>query len=483
MKIVLALAPVWDSVTPPLTLAYMKSSISEAGYACKAIDLSTQFRSLMVSALGDLAAEDYIENHPELYQNWAEQICKENPDVVGFTILISNIKNTAIVAKEIKRRNPEILIVSGGPSLTLGDKHHIEHAYTFSDHIIEGEGEKAFVDFLKGYEQGEDLKKLKQLWIKEPDNSIYYTGTAPLQDIDSIPLPDFNDFDRKSYIFPDRLPILFSRGCILNCNYCTNKWNHLTQRSRSGQLVFEELKRNVLEYGIKEYMFNDDSLISYKTFNELEKFCDLAISEDLILPWSVYGTRIERKLTEDYIRKLRRSGMMQVSLGVESFSTRVQKEMGKSSKEDDCDRVCRMFADQGIKTETWIIYGYPTETDEDFEVTLNWFKNNPNVLSHATINAFGPNQKYFEDRPNVVHYYPPYKLWHWKGLESTVEKRKERFLKLIEVVEEIRLSHKGFSYFMGDPLYVKYFNSWNEQDKRFLFDSWAKLESSYSLAG
>jgi anaerobic magnesium-protoporphyrin IX monomethyl ester cyclase len=251
------------------------------------------------------------------------------------------------------------------------DMHNIKLAYTFCDYVIEGEGESIFPIFPNALQKGESVENLKQLWIKKPDGEIVYNGMQPLQNIDSIALPDFSDFDRSTYLKPDRLPILFSRGCILNCNYCTNKWNHISQRSRSGKLVFEELKRDVLEYGITEFMFNDDSLISYKTFNELETFCELAIAEDLVLPWSIYGTRIERKLTPQYIKKLRMSGMTDVALGVESFSTNVQHAMGKSSKEDDCDRVCRMFMDEGIRTESWIIYGYPTETDEDFEVTLN----------------------------------------------------------------------------------------------------------------
>jgi coproporphyrinogen III oxidase-like Fe-S oxidoreductase len=77
------------------------------------------------------------------------------------------------------------------------------------------------------------------------------------------------------------------------------------------------------------------------------------------MPWSVYGTRVERLITEEFTNKLRKTGMERLSLGVESFSSRVQKEMGKSSRYDDADRMCKMFANAGIKTESWIIYGYP----------------------------------------------------------------------------------------------------------------------------
>lgn len=482
MKIVLALAPVWDSVTPPLSLAYLKASVEQRGYACKCIDFSMQFRPLMVSALGDLAAEEYLEKHPEIYKEWAKQICHEKPDVVGFTLLISNIKNTGLIAKEVRKTLPDVMFVSGGPSLTEGDFHNIEEAFTFSDYVIEGEGEQVLGDFIDCYKNRGDYKRLKQLWIKDEAGKIYYTGHAPLQNIDTIPLPDFTDFDRKIYLCPDRLPVLFSRGCILNCNYCTNKWNHLSQRSRNGKLVFEELKRDVKQYGIKEYMFNDDSLISSKTMRQLEEFCDLTIAEGLVMPWSVYGTRVERLITEPYVKKLRASGMDRVALGVETFSSKVQKEMGKSSRYDDADKMCRLFSNNGIRTESWIIFGYPTETDADFNETLNWFTKNPNVLSHVTVNAFGPNKKYFHDRPGIVHYNDTGLLWDWYSAASTIEKRNQRFLQLIEVIEAIRRARpKDFTYHFGDPMYVKYFSSWDEKDKNFLLCEWEKQSEKKQL--
>ncbi len=477
MKVVLALAPVWESVTPNLALAFLKGSLQHAGYECKCIDFSIQFRPFMVSALGDRGAEEYIAAHPELYKNWAKQICDEKPAVVGFSLLGSNLRNSALVAKEVRKLLPEVMLVSGGPSLTRENMGCIQEALTFSDYVIEGEGEAALVEFVKCYEQKGDFGKLKQLWMKDPAGKYVYTGHTNLQNIDAIPYPDFTDFDRNAYPSPHKLPILFSRGCILNCNYCENKWNHLTQRSRGGQNVFDELKHHVKKYNITEYMFNDDSLISSKTMRQLDEYCDLVIAEGLVMPWSVYGTRVERLITQPFLNKLRRSGMQSVSLGVESFSSRVQKEMGKSSRYDDADKMCRMFANEGIKTESWIIYGYPTESDADFDETLQWFIKNPNVLSHVTANAFGPNAKYEHDKPGMVTNLSGL-LGHWESKESTLEKRKQRFLLLIDVLESIRVARKGeFSYYFGDPLYVKYFSSWSKGDKQFLLEAWESLEN------
>jgi hypothetical protein len=482
MKVVLALAPVWDSVTPPLAIAFLKGSLQQAGYDCTCLDFSIQFRPMMVSVLGDRAAEHYVEENPKLYKGWAKQIVDLKPDIVGFSLLGSNLAISAMVAHELRKVLPNVLIVAGGPSLTRENMSAISDTLEYADYVVEGEGESILVDLVRCYESKGDITKLKQLWILDKAGLPCYTGPGVQQDIDRIPYPDFTDFDRKIYRAANKLPILFSRGCILNCNYCENKWNHLTQRSRTGRNVFEELKHDVIKYNINEYMFNDDSLISSKTMRQMDEYCDLVIAEGLVMPWNVYGTRVERLITQPFLNKLRRSGMERVSLGVESFSSRVQKEMGKSSRYDDADKMCRMFAEEGIRTESWIIYGYPTETNEDFDETLQWFIKNPNILSHVIANAFGPNGKYMSDRPGVVTNLSP-RLGDWVSAESTLAKRKERFLALIEVLETIRKARKGaFTFHFGDPLYVKYFSTWTQKDKDFLFDAWERLESPAEYA-
>lgn len=475
MKVTLALAPVWQSVTPHLALAFLKGSLQHAGYECTTIDFSIQFRPFMVSVMGDKGAEEYIASHPKLYQGWAKQIADTKPDIVGFSILGSNLTNSGLIAREVRRQLPGVMIVAGGPSMTRENLGAIQEVLTFADYVIEGEGEQALVEFAQCYEQHGDFAKLKQLWMNDAGGKAIYTGHTALQNIDAIPYPDFTDFDRSAFPNPRKLPMLFSRGCILNCNYCENKWNHLTQRSRTGRNVFDELKHIVKTYDIDEYMFNDDSLISSKTMRQLDEYADLVLAEGLAMPWNVYGTRVERLLSQAFVNKLARSGLNRLALGIESFSSRVQKEMGKSSRYDDADKMVRLLSGEGIATETWIIYGYPTETDADFDETLQWFVQNPGLLKHVTGNAFGPNAKYMTDRPGVATYYDS-RPGLWYSAESTLAKRKERFLALMDVMEQTRRSRRDFTFHFGDPLYVKYFTSWTAKDKKFLLDSWERIE-------
>lgn len=473
MKVVLALLPVFDTRTPPLGLAYLKSSLTRAGYDCRCVDFTTEYRSVMVSAMGDRLADEDIVARPELRDRWAAELCRDQPDVVGFTVFDSNVCAVTLVAERVRELLPDALIVCGGPSLVSQMPSSIERCLRFCDCVVEGEGETAVVELVDAYAGGRPLSSVRQVWVLNELGVPIYSGFGPQQPIDDIPFPDFSDFRRDTYPFPDRLPLLFSRGCIINCSFCTNKYNHLTQRTRRGENVFRELMQNVEQYGIREFIMNDDSLISRVTFDELENFADLLLDSGHKLTWSVYGTRVDKLLTHEYVQKLGRSGLNEVHLGVESFSSGIQRDMCKSSNYELTDAVIRMFVDAGVQVGIWIIYGYPIEEAQEFSVLLRWLRENPNLLSHVTANCFSPNHKYMNDRPGIVEDLNWNTPWSWHSPKVDLETRVSRFLQLAEALEAARVaSSRGFHYTIGDPYYTRYLNSWNDEIREELESAW-----------
>jgi radical SAM superfamily enzyme YgiQ (UPF0313 family) len=484
MKVALALVPVFDTRTPPLGLAYLKSSLTRAGHDCRCVDFTTEYRSVMVSAMGDRLADEDIAGRPELCDKWAAEVCRDRPEVVGFSVFDSNVNAVTLVAARVRDLLPEALIVCGGPSLVSQIRINIERCLRFCDCVIEGEGETALVELVDAYAAGEPLSNVRQVWVLNDLGVPVYSGPGPQQPIDDIPFPDFTDFRREAYPFPDRLPILFSRGCIINCSFCTNKYNHLTQRTRRGENVFSELMRDVEKYGISEFIMNDDSLISRVTFDELEHFADRLIESGHQLTWSVYGTRVDKLLTHEYVQKLGRSGLNEVHLGVESFSSGIQRDMCKTSNYELTDRVIRMFVDAGVSVGIWIIYGYPVEEEQEFAVLLRWLRENPNLLSHITANCFSPNHKYMNDRPGIVEDLNWNTPWSWHSAKVDLETRVSRFLQLADALEAARVaSSRGFHYVIGDPYYTRYLDSWNDEIRKELETSWASAVEPDGAAG
>ena len=246
MKAVIALVPVFDTETPHLSLAYLKSSLQHAGIECATIDFTLDYRAVMACPQGDQQAERDIDSRPELVDEWVQQIIAEEPDVVGFSIYNSNKKNSDLVAKKLREELPGVVIVYGGPDLVSELLCHIEESLKTCDYVVEGEGEDVLVELVRCIERKGDPREIKRLWIVDPDTGKpEFTGFSPFPEINGIPFPDYTDFDLSKFPRTHSLPLLFSRGCILNCSFCTNKWNHKTQRSRTGENVFAEIVRNV----------------------------------------------------------------------------------------------------------------------------------------------------------------------------------------------------------------------------------------------
>jgi radical SAM superfamily enzyme YgiQ (UPF0313 family) len=466
--------PLWVAPLPPLGLAGLKAAALSRGFACRAIDFSTEFPWQNVGPHGSGRAQKEILAQEAWLQGAVGRILRDRPGLVGFSVFLSNQEVTRAAARLIRSQAPATKIVCGGARFTPQQLSEIQATLEFSDVVVEGEGEETFCELLERVAKGQDLTGIPQLWTRDPEGNPVFSGPRPLPDLDSRPLPDFDDFELGVYEQAGRLPMLFSRGCVSNCTFCSNKWNHRTQRSRRGARVFDELARNVERYGIKGYAFNDDSLISRVTCRELEDFADRAISADLVRPWLIHGSRVDSVITDRFVRKLAKAGMNFIRLGIESFSSRVRRDMRKGCGAEEADRCIRLFAHHGVDVCNWLIYGYPSETEEDFEETLSWLRANGTLLKLLSASAFAPNPPYRAARPGVVTRWGA-EHWQWQSSYSSLSTRMKRFVALLDVAADIQARRRDFSFWVQDPMGVGAFTQWDARARELLFRSWEEL--------
>ena len=90
-----------------------------------------------------------------------EEIIKEKPDVVAFSTYIWNVEMISRLSEIIKRVNPNIEILYGGPEVSYDSMVYLKE--NVGDYVIEGEGEQTFREFVS-YKLGEkDLKTIRGL--------------------------------------------------------------------------------------------------------------------------------------------------------------------------------------------------------------------------------------------------------------------------------------------------------------------------------
>ena len=178
--------------------------------------------------------------------------------------------------------------------------------------------------------------------------------------------------------------------------------------------------------------------------------------------WRIYAQRITPSVKKKHVKKMKKAGLVRVTFGVESFSDRIRRDMGKVVSDSITDRVLKEFVDQGIKVSLLLIYGYPIETDEDFDKTLAWVRKNGRRFSHICFSCFVVTNEYCEKRPGIVTFeeegWHPYK-WHSEIVGR--EKRIERFLKLVDVLADLDVE-----FMISDPHVNRYYREWNETTKK-----------------
>ncbi|MBL7147676.1 MAG: cobalamin-dependent protein [Nanoarchaeota archaeon] len=244
----------------------------------------------------------------------------------------------------------------------------------YIDFIVLGEGELNFYGLVKNLKRKNFQLPKGVLFYNQ--KKFYYSGQRNLiKNLNEIPFPDFEDFHISEYKY-EKLPIIFSRGCIGRCVFCHERNFWACYRSRSAENIYKEIKRNLMQHNIDQFA-NNDSLINGNLV-ELEKLCDLIIKNKLNITWGGMA-RLDSKMDKNLLKKLSKAGCNTISYGLESGSQKILDLMKKDITIKSASRILRYTYSAKIQYITVnIMVGFPKESFIDFTKTL-WFifKNKP----------------------------------------------------------------------------------------------------------
>lgn len=221
-------------------------------------------------------------------------------------------------------------------------------------------------------------------------------------------------------------------GCNNFCTYCIVPYTRGRETSRTVEDIVDEVKFLVQD-GVKEVMLLGQNVNSYgKTLTPRRSFTELLVELNKIrdLKRIRFMTPHPRDITDDFLElygKLDKL-MPQLHLPIQSGSDKVLKDMNRHYDTEKymyiVDKVKKIRPDISLSTD--IIVGYPTETEEDFEKTLDIVKK----VRYDSAFTF-----IFSPRPNT----PAAKL---KEIDENIVK--DRFNQLTDLMNSIQLeNHEG----------------------------------------
>jgi len=326
------------------------------------------------------------------------------PDLVGIKAYSRDSDLLTHLCRLIKRIDRKCIIVAGGPYANAKGESLLEDP--FIDFSVLHEGEITFVELVNRLEKGEDTDDIKGIIYRKKDEIIKTPEREFIHNLDFIPLPAYDLTDDPRYNkryyeyidgdkrYPDAvqvrakaMTIFTSRGCPYNCIYCHNIFGKKF-RARSSGHVWKEMKLLYNDYGVHQFFIWDDIFNLDK--RRAHEICDLIIESGydikLAFPNGLRGDLMDR----DLIFKLKEAGTFFITYAIETASSRLQKLIKKNIDLDKLREIITVTSrEAGILTQGFFMFGFPTETEEEMYLTIDYaVKSDLDFTSMFIVNPF-----------------------------------------------------------------------------------------------
>lgn len=341
---------------PPLAFLYLATALKKNDYEVKIIHRSINDKDLVFN-----------------------EVLEYDPVLIGMTVFTGYNNSVYVdISKNLSKRGYKI--VWGNAHPTLLPKQALKE--DFIDFVVLGEGEETIVELMDKINEPEKYKEIKGLGFKDRDGNIVINPKRDFINIDDY-LIDWSLIDLKPYLRPyfsgrykKVLVVTTSRGCPYNCQFCYNLvFNDRKWRAHSAEKFLENIKPIIDKYKIDAIRFLDDNFF----VNKKRAF---QILRELNLPY-LAESRVEY-VDEEFVNNLKETKCQEIMFGFESGSDRIMKEViQKGSTKEDVVNAVKLLKNSGIMVSGSIVFGFPTETEEEYKMTMNFIvdllKINPNL--------------------------------------------------------------------------------------------------------
>ncbi|MFH2021250.1 MAG: radical SAM protein, partial [archaeon] len=225
-------------------------------------------------------------------------------------------------------------------------------------------------------------------------NSIIKTEKRELSKLVNLPLPDYSLLPLRKYYYElmgqNFMLFELSRGCPFKCNYCNQIMFDYKYRVKPN--IYKELETAVEKFNIQNGYFIDlEFTVNRKN---VEEVCDFLINKKYKFKWCCQ-TRAD-SIDIGLLRKMKKAGCTLIHFGVETGSPRIMKMINKRITLEKIEEGIKLTRKVGIDSACFFMIGFPTETDEEIRMTIDFSKKiNPTYASFHTVSLY-PGTKLFE---------------------------------------------------------------------------------------
>jgi radical SAM superfamily enzyme YgiQ (UPF0313 family) len=343
----------------PLAAAYLKLFAERKGLG-PFYSLSV-FPARLANTLGDLAL--------------VEALAGRDPWLVGFTCYLWNIERTLHLARELKRRRPDVRIVLGGPEVTNDNAWVLDTPdYDFA---VIGEGEQTFTQLLLGLlDDDTSPVAIPGLFVPPPGSGPrFHPSRRPAP---RTPLPDLNLLG-SPYLAgildaADEQMLLLetSRGCRFRCKFCYY-WKSYDKTYYLADETIRASLRHAADRRAREVFLLDPTLNQRKDFAALLR---LLAEGNPGGRFSYFGELRAEGVTEETARLLREANFTEVEVGLQSIEPEAMTLMDRKNNLRAFEWGVRAMLREGIRVKVDLIIGLPGDDVESVRRGLHYLRDN-----------------------------------------------------------------------------------------------------------
>jgi len=311
--------------------------------------------------------------------------------IAGIGCMTCELPQALEEAARLKRAHQDVRIVFGGAHPS-GDPGECLRSGVV-DYVIVGEGEIALTQLLDALREGREPGNIRGLW-KLAQGNVVAGGSAEVPDICLLPRPAFDLLDLPRYYrlcspwhfpkSPCAVQFITERGCPYQCSYC-HELHTKKFRALPPQEVLDQMEWLVREYGVREFMIVDD--IFNFDLTRAKEICRGIVRRDLRIHLQFPNGLRGDCFDEELAGLLKQAGTHYIAIAIETVSQRFQKLVRKNLKIDKARRSIEWARQFGIEVCGFFMIGFPGETRQEVEATLDFALSAPLDLILVSIVA------------------------------------------------------------------------------------------------
>ena len=275
----------------------------------------------------------------------AEEILARRPTILGLGVYIWNVRPTTELISVLRRLDPNLIIVLGGPEVSHEtDQQEIT---ALAHHVITGEADLAFADLCRQLVAGQ-----------KPPHTIHAPIPDPAQL--QLPYPLYDERDCAHRV----IYVEASRGCPFTCEFCLSSLDIPVRQFPLDR--FLDAMQSLLDRGVRQFKFVD------RTFN-LHPIVSRRILQFFLERWTeglfVHFEMVPDRLPEP-LRELIAQfppGALQFEVGIQSLNPDVEKLISRRQDHGRMEDNLRWLrSSSGVHVHADLIAGLPGEDLNSF---------------------------------------------------------------------------------------------------------------------